>query len=70
MRRFQDWRERDEIIEDLQRGRYTVGETLRRLDQHAQPGGSERVHVFSCRNGFLACRCPFKFDRTELVSLA
>jgi len=66
------WRERAEIISDMQGGFFTVAETMRRLEEHAKPGGSERRHRFSCRNGFLTCQeahCPFLFDRHNLVPL-
>lgn len=65
-RRIANWRERGEIIQDMQDGRFTVAETIWRLEQHAKPGGGERRHVFSCRNGFLTCaqaHCPYEFDR-------
>ena len=68
-RKIRDWKERNQIIEDMQRGLYTVTETVRRLDEHSKPGGDERSHVFSCRNGYAPCRCPFKFDTAKYVPL-
>lgn len=61
-RSVQFHRERDEIIADMQKGLYTVSETMRRLEEHKKPGGSERRHRFTCREGILPCNCPFKFD--------
>lgn len=63
------WKERDQIIQDMQIGLYTAAQTMKRLEAHRLPGGRERVHVFSCRNGYAPCHCPFAFDRQDLVPL-
>jgi len=68
-RSFAFWAERDQILDDLQQGRHGVAETVRRLQEHARPGGRERAHVWSCREGYAPCRCPFKFDMAGYVPL-
>lgn len=68
-RRFQNWKERDQIIRDMQQGKYDHKQTMWRLEQHAKPGGSERDHVWSCKQGFVPCSCPFLFDQQDLVTL-
>lgn len=69
LRRYQNWKERDQIIKDMLQGKYDSKKTMWRLEQHAKPGGSEREHVFSCTAWALPCQCPFKFDRQDLVPL-
>lgn len=56
------WQERNRIIKEMQDGEFTAIQTVHRLQQHAKPGGRERLHVWSCRQGFAECKCPYRFD--------